>query len=251
MLRWRSNRVVGVSNPQPTGAAVMTAKLNFGFIWQVSLSCLCSCITHIGRSDLPPVATTHKVSMDTDANFSPFYRSVDPRSTQTFMPQISFCFKSTWDITLSEFALDLAYTRFHTKASIFPTELLNGEASTPARKKKKRPDNHSKTHFMRCDCCDTAANQPSGVAYLFSEWKPIQRHLEALHFRTNGPVSRELRRRTQKSKYRIRLFYFTEVPPEVFFPEVTKWSKLAANVSSRRLLPAVGSDAVCTSSRIQ
>lgn len=110
------------------GRSSMTMKLNFD-LFDVSLSWLCSRVTHIDSSDLPTVATNQKVGMETDSNFSPFYRSVDPTSKQIFLPWIHFCFKSCRDITLSEFALDLpAYTCFHTKASIFNTELLTCES---------------------------------------------------------------------------------------------------------------------------
>lgn len=123
------------------------------------------------------------------------------------------------------------------------------EASTPAR--TKRLDNHNKTHILLCDCFGTAANQPSGAAYLFTKWKSIQRHLEALHFRTNVSVSRELSERTQKSKYRMRLLYFTELPQEVFpWSDKVKQTH-AVNVFSLWLLPAVGSDADCICSLIQ
>lgn len=187
----------------------------FQLIWHVSLSRLCLCITHVGSSDPPRQQITR--SAYTDADFSPFHRSVDPRSTQTFTPRMRFRFESCRDITILEFALDLpACTCFNTNISIFHTEFLTCESKVRHRR------------------------QPERKGLIIT-----RRHL-ALWLLWYGCKSVNLRGRTQKkSKYPICLLHSTELPPEVFFsPEANKLKQThEANVSSLWLLPAVGSDA--------
>lgn len=191
--------------------------------------------------------------MDTDANFLPFYRSLDKTHADIHATDRLLLQKLLRHYIIR---IRLGSLRLH----MFPHKGINishrapylwikSEASSPAR--TKRPDNHNKTHILLCDCFSTTANQPSEAAYLFTQWKSIQQHLEALHFRTNVPVSRELRGRTQKSKYTICFLYFTELPPEIFpWSDKVKQTH-AVNVSSLWLLPAVGSDADCICSLIQ
>lgn len=162
-------------------------------------------------------------------------RPVDPRSMQTFTWRINFCYESCWEITLSEFALDLP-------TYMFPHKDINISHRAfylwVQVKNRHQPEQislliNSKTRILLCDCFGTATNQPLRGGTFVRQIKIYPATLGESSFQNKRACLQRIKwKDTKKAKYAIRLLYFTELPEEVF-PWSDKVNQThALNVSS-------------------